>query len=94
MKNKISNSNTWYLDMCSVQTAEVAIIRLCQRRYFEKDINALRNGKSISKQSKIYKLDPFLDKKGILQVGGRIRKSTLEYKLKHPVLRPREGHIT
>ena len=30
----------------------------------------------------------------LLQVGGRIRKSTLEYKLKHPVLLPREGHIT
>ena len=92
-RQKISNRNIWYLDMCSMQTAEVAIIRLCQGRYFEKDINALRNGKSISKQRNIYKLDPFLEKKGILRVGGRIRKSILEYKLKHPVLLPREGHI-
>ena len=79
--------------MYSVQTAEVAIIRLCQGRYFEKNINALCNGKSISKQSNIYKLNPFLDEKGILRVRRRIRKSTLEYKLKHPVLLPREGHI-
>ena len=65
-RQKMSNSNTWYLDMCLVQTAEEAIIRLCQGRYFEKDINALCNGKSISKQSNIYKLDPFLDEKYIL----------------------------
>ena len=80
--------------MYSVQTAEVAVIRLCQGRYFEKGINTLRNGKSISKQSNIYKLDPFLGEKGILRVGGRTKKSTLEYELKHPVLLPREGHIT
>ena len=53
-RQKISNSNTWYLDSCSEQIAEVAVIRLCQRRYFEKDINALRSGKSVSKQSNIY----------------------------------------
>ena len=93
-RQKISSSNAWHLDVCSVQTAEVAIVRWCLGRYFKKDINALLNGKSIFKQSSIYKLDPFLDEKGILQVGGRIRKSTLEYELKHPVLPPREGHIT
>ena len=37
-RQKISNSNAWHLDMCLVQTAEVAIIRLCQGRCFEKDI--------------------------------------------------------
>ena len=40
------------------------------------------------------KLDPFLDEKGILRVVERIKKSTLEYKLRHPVLLPWEGHIT
>ena len=29
-RQKISNSNTWYSNMCSMQTAEVAIIRLFQ----------------------------------------------------------------
>ena len=77
-----------------MQTAEVSVIRLCQRRYFEKDINALCSGKSVSKQSNIYKLDPFLEKKEILWAGGRIIKSTLEYKLKHFVLLPRKDHIT
>ena len=42
-RQNISNSNTLYLNMCLVHTAEVAIVRLFQGRYFEKDINALRN---------------------------------------------------
>ena len=41
-RQKMSNSNTWYLDTCLVQTAEEVIIRLCQGRYFEKNINALK----------------------------------------------------
>ena len=93
-RQDISNSNTLYLNMCLVHTTEVAIIRLFQGRYFEKDINVLRNGKSISKQSNIYMLDPFLDEKCILWVVRKIGKCTFEHKMKHPVLLPREGHIT
>ena len=92
-RQKISNSITWYLDMCSVQTAKVAIIILCQGRYFEKDINALNNGKHISKQSNIYKLGPFLDKKRHSSSWWK-DKEILEYKLKHPVLLSRGGLIT
>ena len=51
--------------------------------------------KSISKQSNIYNLQPFLNEKDILRVGGRIMKSTLEYKLKYPILLLRKiSHIT
>ena len=32
-RQKISNSNAWQIDMCSVQTGELTIIRLCQKRY-------------------------------------------------------------
>ena len=39
-------------------------------------------------------LDPFLDANGIIRVGGRIRKSDMEYSIKHPILLPRYGHIT
>ena len=70
-RQKMLNSHTWYLDMCLVQTAEEAVIRLCHRRYFEKDINTLHHAKSVSKQSSVCKLDLFLDEKDILQVGGR-----------------------
>ena len=39
-------------------------------------------------------MDPFLDEHGILQVGGRLRRSLLDVNLKHPVLLPRDGFVT
>ena len=48
----------------------------------------------VSRHSKLRKLDPFLDKNGILRVGGRIRMSDIPDSTKHPAILPRNGHIT
>ena len=42
----------------------------------------------------IFKLDPFLDDHEIIRVDGRISQSRMEYKLKHPILLPKNGHVT
>ena len=57
-----------------LQKGETAVIKLYQRRAFEKEISTLENGRVISS---IYKLDPFLDNDGVLRVGGRINKVKL-----------------
>ena len=52
-------------------------------------------GKGIlSKKSGIYKLDPYLDKCGLLRVGGRIQKSAISEEIKHPVLLARTSEIS
>lgn len=48
----------------------------------------------MKKTSSLYRLDPFLDKDGILRVGGRIRNALVSYEIKHPVILPSKGHIT
>jgi hypothetical protein len=35
-------------------------------------------------------LTPFIDKEGIIRVGGRVNKAVISYDAKHPVLLPRE----
>ena len=42
----------------------------------------------VSKTSSLYKLNPFIDKMGLLRVGGRLHRSDLPYELKHPVVLP------
>ncbi len=37
---------------------------------------------------------PFLDKAGIMRVGGRLRKSCLDESVKHPIILPRKGKLT
>ena len=47
----------------------------------------------LNKKISIYKLDPFLDRCGLLRVGGRIQKSTVSEEMKHPVLLARKSEI-
>ena len=93
-KKRKANTVGPIVDMNLQQKAETAVIKLCQKRTFQKEISTLENGRAISSQCSIFKLDPFLDNDGVLRVGGRIKKANLDYRLKHPVLLPKEGHIT
>ena len=49
---------------------------------------------SVSRKSNIFKLDRSLDDHEIIRVGGTIKQSGIVYKLKHPILLPKNGHIT
>ena len=53
----------------------------------------LRN-KGLKKSSSLYRLDPFLDKDGILRVGGRLRKASIPQGIRHPIILPRGSHVT
>ena len=92
-KKQRVNINDPIVDMNLLQNGETAVIKLYQRRAFQKEISTLENGKTISGQGTIFKLDSFLDNDGVLRVSGRINKANLNYRLKHPVLLPKEGHI-
>ncbi|KAG1651579.1 hypothetical protein GQR58_026910 [Nymphon striatum] len=52
------------------------------------------NKRQISRCSGLFRLDPFLDGKGIIRVGGRLRRSMYENVMKHPVVLPRNEHLT
>ena len=47
----------------------------------------------MKKASSLHQLDPFLDASGVLRVGRRIKRSSLSYGAKHPIILPRKGHI-
>jgi hypothetical protein len=82
------------LTPADLKAAETIIIRMVQSHAFSSDIEALLKAESLPQGSSITKLDPFLDDKGILRVGGRLRHSSLPFEVKHPVLLPKHHHIT
>ena len=49
-------------------------------------------GSRVPRISSIHQLDPFLDKDGVLRVGGRLVKSNLSHE--HPVLVPKRCNIS
>ena len=81
--------------------AEIEVIKMVQARKFAAEIKFLRprdcnsdRESRLNGHSKISQLDPFLDEDGVLCVGWRLRKSSLNDGCKHPVLLPKEGAIT
>ncbi|XP_047473555.1 uncharacterized protein LOC125028204 [Penaeus chinensis] len=85
--------------------AENEIIRLVQNEAFQKvkqdlqcgnndNEDASKRSKTLKKASYIYSLDPFRDKNNILRVGGRMRHAEFAAINKHPVILPKDSHIT
>ena len=94
LRSNISRLGSNPLTVADLQAAESRIIKMIQQTYFEEEINALETKESISRSSKLYQLSCFLDKDGILRVGGRLKYTNLYSVFKHPVLLPNKAHIS
>ncbi|XP_050295692.1 uncharacterized protein LOC126735666 [Anthonomus grandis grandis] len=73
----------------TVQEFKDALLKLtfiAQSQMFAPDIEHLHKNGTVSKKSKILSLNPYLDKCGLLRVGGRIKNSDLSHDHKHPLL--------
>ena len=77
----------------SVQLAESLITKSPQRKYFSNELKILGETGILNKKTSIYKLDPFLDRCGLVRVGGQIQKSIVSEEMKHPVLLARKSEI-
>lgn len=73
------------LTVDDLKEAELEIIRHCQRRRFQDEINSLKKGEPIKRSSYIYKLNPVLQD-GILRVGGRLHRSAMPEESKHSAI--------
>ncbi|CAI6359149.1 unnamed protein product [Macrosiphum euphorbiae] len=69
------------------------IVQRTQQRCFADLIKMLKNQSTISPPS-LAQLAPYVDEKGIIRVGGRLRFSDASHDAKHPILLPRSSHLT
>ena len=93
-----------------LQEAENVIIKSFQCTAFPEELKSLKSSQHVKslddrlavqaerefspKQSSLHKLDPFLDLKGILRIGGHLRNASLPFEIKFPVILPRRSHVT
>ena len=63
--------------------SEMLKIKKLERVAFAEEIQRLQN---LPKGSKLFKLDPFIDENGVLQVGGRLKLSSMPFEVKHPAI--------
>ena len=83
------------IDVTSLCYAEEILLKLAQQEVFAVEVQQLKDGQNVNRSSSIYSLDPYLDRRGILRVGGRLSKGNLDdVATVHPVILPRRSQIT
>ena len=69
------------------ETAQL-IWKLVQLEVYSKEIDDLKSKKTVSSNSKIVSLSPFIDSNGVLRAKGRLRRTNLPFETKHPIILP------
>ena len=84
-----------------MQRSEKEILLHVQRASFAEEVRILQKAKNYTNQSRelpknssLYNLSPFIDEYGLIRIGGRIKHSSLLDEIKHPIILPKDGHIT
>jgi hypothetical protein len=77
----------------AMQQAESAILKYLQQTAFTSEMQQLKTNELVDKQSSIRRLNPFIQD-SLLRVGGRIHQSQQSDDAKHPIIIPKNCHIT
>ncbi|XP_031330987.1 uncharacterized protein LOC116161684 [Photinus pyralis] len=82
------------LSVDEIKCAMRKLILVVQAQSFKREVELIKNGKRLSGASQILSLNPFVDKDGILRVGGRLSKSSFNMRHKHPIILPSNSTLT
>ena len=74
------------LTVTELENAEVRLYKMHQSCLMRTELTSLTAGKPVPKSSPLQKLNPLLDKNGVIRVGGRLTQSELPYGQRHPVV--------
>ncbi|XP_066258792.1 uncharacterized protein [Euwallacea similis] len=75
-----------FYSQLSFEVAETGRLRIAQRDSFPDEYDRLTGGIALSPKSKLLSLSPFVDREGVMRVGGRLRNSPYHFDKKHPML--------
>lgn len=97
LRSKVQQQPSKYsgpLSAVEMQEALNVWIRDIQQYHFWEEINSLTKNKKLSSTSKLIKLNPFVDKSGILRVAGRLQNAKIPESHKQQVILPADCHLT
>ncbi|XP_024867060.1 uncharacterized protein LOC112451591 [Temnothorax curvispinosus] len=84
-----NNATELRLSGDEIRNAQVFWINNIQHQHFNNEIQAIRKGKLLPRNSPLRNLTPFVDGKGTLRVGGRLEQANLPFEEKHPAILPK-----
>ncbi|XP_006817669.1 uncharacterized protein LOC102809487, partial [Saccoglossus kowalevskii] len=76
--------------------AENVILRTLQKEHFPEEYSILSssNNRTLTKKSSLHQLSPFIDRDGLIRVGGRIGQANFDFGERHPILSPKDSHVS
>ena len=80
-----------------LKEAEIVILKLYQKLEFKdtyKILSEVKTSEGCQLENRLGCLNPFMDENGLIRVGSRLRKSSLEFGAVHPVLLSKTGNAT
>jgi hypothetical protein len=69
-------------------------VKIVQSASFASEVKHLSKDRPVPRESKLRKLSPFLDPKGLLRVGGRLNHAFMTEDAKHPLILPHNHKLT
>lgn len=67
-------------------------VKVTQQTFFRDEISMIAKKRMLS--SSLARLSPFLDSQGFVRMGGRLSHAMLPFAAKHPLLLPKQSHVT
>ena len=87
------------INVTELRDAEHAILNYVQHQFFKQEYDGLKSTiqpntskHKALKSSSIHKLDPVIIQ-GLLRVGGRLKRASLDTDTKHPIILPKDHHV-
>jgi hypothetical protein len=93
-RKKKQDRSTGQLSREELDSALLKIIKKAQEAEFASELKCLQEKNPLPRKSKLLQLDPFLDARGVLRVGGRLKNSNLSENQKHQVILPHQHPLT
>ena len=82
------------LSPSELNEATLVCVKHAQTSCFQKELIALTGNGILSNKSSLLSLNPFIDGRQLLRVGGRLENSDLTLDQRHPIILPRSHFIT
>ncbi|XP_055388278.1 uncharacterized protein LOC129616676 [Condylostylus longicornis] len=86
------NCNT-FISVSEFNASVEMWIQIVQHKHFLQEVTQLRKKKLIHTNSRLTRLNPFLDQNGILRMVSRLRHADLNYNEKFPIILPDRSHF-
>ncbi|XP_028982253.1 uncharacterized protein LOC114841439 [Diachasma alloeum] len=91
---KTPNSSLRYpLTLGDLEEARILWIKLTQAAHFKDQLRAISRGERFSKSHPLTKLTPFIDRQGVLRIGGRLKFAHIGPESRNQVIIPKESQL-